>query len=184
MKPTPNKTGKLASSAVQKLPATARSPAGKPAVSTIRILVPIDFSKPSEYALQSAARFARRYGGRITLLTVIEPEPYARFEINVLAVTHKTLESRLRSELSGMGNECVGKEHLDAVLVRWGKPFDQIVKTAGSLKSDLIIIATHGHTRLKRVLLGSTAERVIRYAPCPVLTVQAGQKQGWPGTCA
>jgi len=111
---------------------------------------------------------------------VIEPEPYARFEINVLAVTRKTLESRLRSELSGMGNECVGKERLDAVLVRWGKPFDQIVKAAGALKSDLIIIATHGHTGLKRVLLGSTAERVIRYAPCPVLTVQAGQKQGWP----
>jgi len=63
MKPTPNKTGKLASSAVQKLPATAQSTAGNLAVSTIKILVPIDISKPSEYALQSAVRFARRYGG-------------------------------------------------------------------------------------------------------------------------
>jgi universal stress protein A len=63
-----------------------------------------------------------------------------------------------------------------SVLVYHGKAFNQIVTAARSLQIDLIIIATHGYTGLDKMLLGSTAERVVRHAPCPVLTVR--QRQG------
>jgi nucleotide-binding universal stress UspA family protein len=59
--------------------------------------------------------------------------------------------------------------------VRNGTAFDEIVRAAGSLRADLIIIATHGYTGLKHVLMGSTAERVVRHAPCPVLVVRSSE---------
>jgi universal stress protein A len=57
-------------------------------------------------------------------------------------------------------------------LLRSGRPAYEIVEAAKRLDTDLIIISTHGHTGLKHVFLGSTAENVVRYAPCPVLTVR------------
>lgn len=180
MKRTQTQTGKVESSTSRKFSAPAQPPAEGARLKSIKILVPIDFSRPSGFALLAAAGFARQYGGRITLVTVIEPDPFCRFETHALAVSRKTLEGRLRSELSDFGHKLAGKGQVETVLVRHGKPFDEIVKAARALKTDLIIIATHGHTGLKHVLLGSTAERVIRYAPCAVLTVRADPKQGWP----
>jgi nucleotide-binding universal stress UspA family protein len=180
MKSPLSKTGKVVSSASRKFSAPAQPPAEGARLKSIKILVPIDFSRPSGFALLAAADFARQYGGRITLVTVIEPDPFHRFETHALAVSRKTLDGRLRSELSEFGHKLAGKDNIEAVLVRHGIPFDEIVKAARALKTDLIIIATHGHTGLKHVLLGSTAERVIRYAPCAVLTVRAEPKPGWP----
>ena len=180
MKPTQTRTGKAVSSVSRKFSAQAQPLAEDARLKPIKILVPIDFSRPSGFALLAAVDFARQYGGRITLVTVIEPDPFHRFETHALAVSRKTLEGRLRTELSDFGHKLAGKGHIEAVVVRHGKPFDRIVKLAGALKTDLIIIATHGHTGLKHLLLGSTAERVIRYAPCAVLTVRGEQKQGWP----
>ncbi len=65
--------------------------------------------------------------------------------------------------------------------VRTGKPFHRISTAAAELEADLIVVATQGHTGAKRVLLGSTAERVVRHAPCPVLTIptrNAREKRG------
>ncbi len=184
MKPSPIQTGKAVSTASSNLTAPTRAPAARQRPKPIQILVPIDFSQPARFPLRVAADFARQYGGRITLVTVIEPDPFHHGEANALAVSRKTFEGRLRSELSDFGNQFAGLGRIEAVLIRNGKPFEQIVKTARGRKSSLIIIATHGHTGLKRVLLGSTAERVIRYAPCPVLTVREGQRQGWPNNYA
>ena len=61
---------------------------------------------------------------------------------------------------------------LEKLLVRFGTPFAEIADAARSLKVDLIILTTHGYTGLKHVFMGSTAERVVRHAPCPVLTVR------------
>jgi nucleotide-binding universal stress UspA family protein len=180
MKPKQTQAGEVEAAASPKLSAPAQPPAGEARLKPIKILVPVDFSRPSGYALLCGGDFARQYGGKITLLTVIEPDPLMRFETHALAVNREALEGRLRAELSEFGHKLAGKGHIEGVLIRHGKPFEQIVKTASALKTDLIIIATHGHTGLKRVLLGSTAERVIRYASCAVLTVRRGQGQGWP----
>jgi len=61
---------------------------------------------------------------------------------------------------------------VERVLVRYGTPFAEIADAARTLKADLIILTTHGYTGLKHVFMGSTAERVVRHAPCPVLTVR------------
>jgi universal stress protein A len=171
MKPTHTKAAK----AVSPVCRTKRQPLdldlkGKKA-KTLSILVPIDFSDPSRAALEFAADFARRYGGRIVLLSVIEPDPFSRFGNHPLVVTQKTFKDRVALKLSDLGRRHVGKDFVEKVLVRSGTPFEKIIETADVLKADLIIMATHGHTGLKHLLLGSTAERVIRFARCPVLTV-------------
>jgi nucleotide-binding universal stress UspA family protein len=174
MKSSPSKVAKRTPSVSEQL-VTAST-----AATPINILVPVDFSQPSGFALLAAADFARQYGGQITLVTVVEPDLLHVFETNLLAVRRKTLERRLKTELSEFGHKLVGKGQVEAILVRNGKPFEQIVNVARTLKTDLIVIATHGHTGLKHMLLGSTAERVIRYAPCAVLTVRSEKQQGWP----
>jgi nucleotide-binding universal stress UspA family protein len=57
-------------------------------------------------------------------------------------------------------------------LVKTGKPFIEIIETAAEIDADLIIIATHGHSGMEHILFGSTAEKVVRKAPCPVLTLR------------
>ncbi len=66
----------------------------------------------------------------------------------------------------------VASKCLDKPVIRIGQPFHEIATGAKTLKADLIVVSTHGYTGLKHVLLGSTAERVVRHAPCPVLTVR------------
>jgi nucleotide-binding universal stress UspA family protein len=61
---------------------------------------------------------------------------------------------------------------VEKVLVRFGRSFHEITEAARNRKADLIIISTHGYTGLKHAVLGSTTERVVRYAPCPVLVVR------------
>ena len=172
-RPTGSKGAAREGSPGQPLPAAAQS--AKP----LGILVPVDFSRPSGNALQAAGSFARRYSGRITLVTVIEPSATMRFETESLAADLARSEAHLKNDLSEWGRKLVGDAHLEGVLVRHGQPFEEITKAARTLASDLIIMATHGHTGFKRVLLGSTAERVIRDASCPVLTVRGDRVPAW-----
>ena len=151
---------------------TLQAGAERADLSVNNLLVPVDFSEPSKKALDYATLFARKLGARITLLSVIEDAPFAGLEENPLAITSQELEAKVKASLAGLGARLVGQERLEAVLVRAGQPFEEIIKAARALKTDLIIIATHGYTGLRRVVLGSTAERVVRLAPCPVLTVR------------
>jgi nucleotide-binding universal stress UspA family protein len=75
-------------------------------------------------------------------------------------------------KLAELIKERIGNRVPNESLVRRGPAYSQIVAAARDLNADLIILATHGYTGLKHVLLGSTAERVVRHAPCPVLTVR------------
>jgi nucleotide-binding universal stress UspA family protein len=138
------------------------------------ILVPVDFSAPSRKALDSAAQFARKFGAKLTVLNVVEPVatpdfvqsfPLALEDDEVMAQCKKELERAVKQ--AGIPPRLVEK-----TLVRFGRSFHEITEAARTLKVDLIIIATRGHTGLKHALLGSTAERVVRHAPCPVLVVR------------
>src|SRR5438046_2829865 len=68
--------------------------------------------------------------------------------------------------------EAIKPRLIEKTLVRFGKPFQEICDAARGLKVDLIVISTHGYTGLKHAVLGSTAERVVRHAPCPVFVVR------------
>jgi len=137
------------------------------------ILVPIDFSQTSKKALLYAIRMAEQFGSKIILLNVVEPVASPDFAYHPLMLETDKIKSAAKSRLEALCREALlSPAMLDRVLVRYGTPFAEITGAARTLKADLIILTTHGHTGLKRVFLGSTAERVVRHAPCPVLTVR------------
>ena len=140
-----------------------------------KILVPVDFSDFSTKAVDYALAFAEQFEARIILLHVVEPAVYP--ESTMLVATalddlNNDLRQVAQQKLSELRRERIGERAPSELLVRMGRAFSEIAAAAADLDVDLIILATHGYTGLKHVLLGSTAERVVRHAPCPVLTVR------------
>lgn len=139
------------------------------------ILVPVDFSPSSQKALHYALSFAEQFGATITVLNVVEPAVYPT-ELGYIPVEidalHKTMNTSARERLVQLAKEQIPPRFRASTLVRIGRPYHEITEAARELNVDLIVIATHGYTGLKHVVLGSTAERVVRHAPCPVLTVR------------
>ncbi len=136
------------------------------------ILVPVDFSEPSLKALRSAAAFAEHFKAQIVLLHVVEPIATPDMEYLPMAMNPERVIETANRKLKVLSKpRSKGPRLVDQALVRTGKPFREITDVAREMKTDLIIIATHGYTGLERALLGSTAERVVRYAPCPVMVL-------------
>jgi nucleotide-binding universal stress UspA family protein len=138
------------------------------------ILVPLDFSPPSKKALEYAVTFARQFKAKLTLLHVVEPVAMPDFAASFpLAMENDKLMAAAKSELEGAVKVARGPRGIvEKTLVRFGRSFHEITDAARARKVDLIIISTHGYTGLKHALLGSTTERVVRHAPCPVLVVR------------
>jgi nucleotide-binding universal stress UspA family protein len=149
-----------------------------PALKLRRILVPIDFSKESQDALPHAALLAREFAAEIALVHVIEHltvDSLLGLEPSPETLTAAVKEAE--AELEGMAASLRKATGATAsAIVRDGAPFQEICATAKALDADLVAISTRGQSGLTRVVLGSTAERVVRHAPCPVLAVrkQAG----------
>jgi universal stress protein A len=137
-----------------------------------RLLVPTDFSDPSKKALDYAARFVEQFGARVSLIHIIEPVMSPDFRTFPLALDEDKMMESARQQLAHLARTHHLEHHLDTLIVRAGNPFHEITEAALEIKADLIIISTHGYTGLRRALLGSTAERVVRYAKCPVMTVR------------
>ena len=139
------------------------------------ILVPIDFSDYSKNALKYAAQFAKKFSAKIYLIYVVEPMIYpADFSMGQVAIpsTDIDLHSRAEEELNKLSKEIINGSLPVEILIKTGKPFVEIIEAASANDIDLIIIATHGHTGVEHLLFGSTAEKVVRKAPCPVLTLR------------
>jgi len=138
-----------------------------------KILVPTDFSSASKRAFSYALRFAEEPGSKIILLHVLEPETpltlagqpaAAAFSEEELSDTEESLRALADSaETTGINTRSI---------VRTGVAAHEIVEAAKDLDVDLVVIATHGFTGWKHFAIGSTAERVARAAPCPVLVVR------------
>jgi nucleotide-binding universal stress UspA family protein len=144
-----------------------------------RILVPVDFSTSAEKALRYAVSFAQQFDAKITLLHV-RPLAYYPSEMGGFPVVVPAAEpptDKIQARLNADASRLIPQELRDRALLRTGTAFDEICKAARKSRADLIIIATHGHTGLKHVVLGSTAERVVRHAPCPVLVVRAHEHE-------
>ena len=146
------------------------------------ILVPIDFSPPSAQTLKYAAALAAQLGAKLTLLNVVQPIVTPDFAYNPLMMEVGKLIAQTKRALERVPvAQGVDASLIENVLVRNGTPFREIADAAESLNADLIIISTHGYTGLRHVLLGSTAERVVRHARCPVLVVQGkANRKGKP----
>ncbi|MCI0541346.1 MAG: universal stress protein [Verrucomicrobiales bacterium] len=138
-----------------------------------RIIVTTDFSEASKTALPYAAALADRLGSEVVLLNVLEPPPrLAGLENVALLQSGDATTGRLYAGLDAMAGQAFGNKTRVETHVRTGKPYREIIKAARDLEAGLLIMATHGYSGLKHAFLGSTTERVVRHAPCPVLTVR------------
>jgi universal stress protein A len=140
-----------------------------------RILVPLDFSPLSKKALQYAVRLAREFNAEVSLFHVIEPEIPPAFDGYMIAPPRISngAGTRCTNRLKSLATSArtAGLNRVGST-VRSGLPAHEIVEAAKELDVDLIVIATHGYTGWKHFAIGSTAERVVRAAPCPVLVVR------------
>jgi nucleotide-binding universal stress UspA family protein len=139
------------------------------------ILAPTDFSEFSKQALKSALDLAQTFGAKLLLLHVVEPPPYpieglvpSQLGANLL----DDLERQASNELAALLPEAQGLQVDVARRVSVGIPYRKIVEVAGEEKIDLIVMTTHGRTGITHMVMGSVAERVVRTAPCPVLTIR------------
>lgn len=145
-----------------------------------KILVPIDFSDYSKMALDYAVEFAKKFNSQLFLIYVIEPIVYpSDFGLGQVPISSIDMEiqSRAEDEMQKLINEKVPKETKVSWIVRVGKPFIEIINEAKEKDCDLIIIATHGHTGIEHILFGSTAEKVVRKSPIPVLVLREKQEK-------
>ena len=155
-----------------------RSP--RSAIHLNRILVPVDFSDHSKRALKYAIPFAEQFAASIDLIYIVEPTMYPA-DFSFGQVGFPNVEDELRKRGADELDEMIGKEIAGRVparkIIRTGKPFYEIDQYAEEMGIDLIIISTHGHTGVDHILFGSTAEKVVRHAPCPVLVVRPGGRE-------
>ncbi len=140
------------------------------------ILVPIDFSPASLYPIKWAKFIAQRTSGGIHFVSVHDfgfpvatglTPPVIGSEAEIKDHLHKDLQMVAASE----------KVRNATFHIRAGRPFDQICQLASEIRADLIVLSTHGRSGWERAVMGSTAERIIRHAPCPVLVARESRSR-------
>lgn len=141
-----------------------------------KILVPTDFSPHSHEAIRVAAELSRTFAAPLTVMTVYQPLIAPMVPEGVMFPLPVDLEGdveRVKERLHQVEREATaaGAGTVTCEL-RQGAPFEEILASAGEGSYDLIVMGTHGHSGLKHALLGSTSEKVVRKAPCAVLTVR------------
>lgn len=152
-----------------------------------RILAPVDRSEPARHAARAAAELAARFKGELHLLHVVTPQLiYAEWPELVMPpedLTEEMLDQgrRYLAELKEELTEIVPAQaitcHCEESAMR---PFAAVNKFAAELPASLIVIGSHGRTGIRHALLGSTAEKVVRKAGCPVLVLKSGELIGHP----
>ena len=167
-------------SAVSKSAAENSPPIRSDEFAPKRILVPTDFSQSADGAVNYAVSIARAYNAEILVLHVFQLQEYLGLLSQKAQIDEKTadevLEIAKKQAVDSL--EATVRRHADAEVAMnpdlvVGVPFEEIVEYAAQREVDLIVMPTHGRTGLAHFLLGSTTERVIERAACPVLAIKA-----------
>jgi nucleotide-binding universal stress UspA family protein len=145
-----------------------------------RIFCPIDFSDASRAAMEIAADLTKRFGGELVLLHAYPVPGYTFPDGSVVASPRMMQEladqaKRHLEEWRVEAERLVGGTHVSAEIAV-GEPAAEILEVARARGMDLVVMGTHGRTGLEHALMGSIAERVVRRAHCPVLTVRPGSR--------
>jgi universal stress protein A len=145
-----------------------------------KILVPVDFSECSNKAVQYAEAMAKQFNAELLLLHVVEE--YLPTSELVLVDTTAMLQELCDTAKRDIKKiqEQIGPGVEANIELRSGAPYNEIVRAAKQLDIDLIIMATHGRTGFVHTFMGSTTERVVRHAACPVLVVRERQRDFVP----
>lgn len=146
------------------------------------ILVPSDFSECSDAALRYGLELARRFDARLHLLHVVQDpltQPWAAegFSAPLFDMVEKWQQDAKARLVASIPLADIGRVTVTVTLA-W--PYAEILRYANEHGVDLIVMGTHGRSGVSHVLLGSIAERVVRHAPCPVLTVRHPQREFVP----
>lgn len=143
------------------------------------ILFATDFSESSEFAFEHALTLAKKFEARLLIVHIIN-EPvdlrgfyvphisFDKLEEEIEEGARKMMEKFCRTHLSGY-------ENFETFILP-GIPYDEVIKKALEERADLIVLGTHGRTGLDHVLFGSTAEKVVRKSPVPVMTIRAKEQ--------
>jgi nucleotide-binding universal stress UspA family protein len=139
-----------------------------------RILAATDFSECSDQALEYACEFAEAFGAELHLVYVIEPPAAVYSEPGFGYLGVEGFEEAMRKDAEVRLNALPTPSWKQPIVrqILLGSPFVEIVRYARENTMDLIVMGTHGRGAIAHLLMGSTAERVVRKAPCPVLTVR------------
>jgi nucleotide-binding universal stress UspA family protein len=146
-----------------------------------KILVPTDFSETSEVALRYGKALAETFGGTLHLLHVL-PDPLAQpwgpeaYGVSIPDITAEMKRSALERLAALVPQAERGRVDVESG-IQVGSPFVEILRHAQDRAIDLIVMGTHGRGPVAHMLMGSVAEKVVRSAPCPVLTVRHPQHQ-------
>jgi nucleotide-binding universal stress UspA family protein len=154
--------------------AKKRARSGRTALQFRKVLVPVDFSENSRLGIEYGLRFAREFGADVVLFHSVFVTPFvlgdeytAREVPNLIALQQDYAEEemeKLRKEVRAKGTEVQTE-------IAFGSPVEQINDYVTKEDVDLVVTSTHGRSGLERLFIGSTAERIVRYAPSPVLVV-------------
>jgi nucleotide-binding universal stress UspA family protein len=151
---------------------------------TQKIVAPTDFSQASALALDAAALLARQFGAEVHLLYVYDPTLLSPLYVvpGASALAPPTREPREFEDGAIARLKHVRDEHLQGVakvelaVEQHTSAAEGICAYARQVDADLVVLSTHGRTGLAHLLIGSVAERVVRHAPCPVLTMRSHAK--------
>ena len=139
-----------------------------------RVLAPVDFSESSQAVLTHAKELASAYEAHLDVLHVLtEVSMPGVYGIDTIQVATPAVQQRVREGLVAAVEESPGADVPYDVHLMVGFPARDIVDFAEGYQTDLIVLATHGYTGLKRLMMGSVAENIVRLAPCPVLTIKS-----------
>jgi nucleotide-binding universal stress UspA family protein len=146
-----------------------------------KLLVPTDFSEPSYRGVKAADELAREFGAEMILIHVVsstQPLPFSGAQIpgfQLSTLLEKQIDTARRA-IRNMIREKISEGISSRPFVLSGAPAEDIVRVAADQKVDAIVIATHGSTGWRRFFFGSVAERVVRLAECPVLSIPGGEE--------
>lgn len=138
-----------------------------------KILVPTDGSEPSMRAAEFAIKLAKKFNSEIITVYVID-----RLIMEEVSKVHEKqeLEDEIKRKAERSLNYVVKSAEIEGLkatpILLEGQPYDQIIRQAEISSVDIIVMGTTGRRGMERILIGSVAERVIEYAPCPVLVVK------------
>jgi len=149
-----------------------------------KILVCTDFSASARQAVNYAVKLAETNAAKLVVLTVLPDLLLSDEELMMARVSVEKVKQESQEKIAEAHAQLVKQIRPAALkklrpqfIVRDGKPFLEIVRTAKEVKADLIVVASHGQSRIAEMLLGSTTERVVQKAPCSVLVVREKQHE-------